>query len=673
MNRFTKLCIPLAFAGLIACAAAPDPIPSNTHPAPNDIELQPGEDFYLYTNQAWKTANPIPAAKSSWSVAHEINESNKALLHQIMIDAGAASNSSDHITSQLGKLWNSGMDTEAIEKAGLDSIRWYLNRIDSIEDAQTLAQVVAELHLINVDVLFGLGADADFENSSQTITFLSPGGLGLPEKDYYFREDDDSMALRMQYVAHIGNMLQLAGATEENAKAAAERIFTLELKLAEKSLAALDYRDPQVLSNKISSMTLGTEITPNFDWSTYSASMGLEQQPMVNLIGPDFFSRLNSLLVEVDLATWREYLRWHLITRSAPFLNQALVEEDFDFYSRKLSGTEQNQTRWERVLGSANGAMGDALGQAFVKVAFSPEAKSAALTMVNDLLAAFRVRLGSLEWMTEETKARAVEKLDSFTVKIGYPDVWRDYTSLEMNQGSWIGNMFAASIFNNRFELAKIGKPVDKAEWGMSPQTVNAYYNPLANEIVFPAAILQPPFFSLDQSLAENYGSMGAIIGHEITHGFDDMGSQFDADGNLSNWWTAADREEFDRRTAILVKQFDAYVAVDDLHVNGSLTLGENIADLGGVQMAYLAFKTRESLNSVKGNSDQDFFTAYVRSWRGNTRPAAMKLQINTDPHAPGHFRANGPLGNFPAFAEAFHLDASAPMIRAASDRAEIW
>ncbi|MFK5957091.1 MAG: M13 family metallopeptidase [Planctomycetota bacterium] len=673
MNRFTKLCIPLAFTGLIACAAAPDPIPSNTHPAPNDSELQPGEDFYLYTNQAWKTANPIPAAKSSWSVAHEINESNKALLHQIMIDAGAASNSSDHITSQLGKLWNSGMDTEAIEKAGLDSIRWYLNRIDSIEDAQTLAQVVAELHLINVDVLFGLGADADFENSSQTITFLSPGGLGLPEKDYYFREDDDSVALRMQYVAHIGNMLQLAGATEEDAKAAAERVFTLELKLAEKSLAALDYRDPQVLSNKISSMTLGTEITPNFDWSTYSASMGLEQQPMVNLIGPDFFSRLNSLLVEVDLATWREYLRWHLITRSAPFLNQALVEEDFDFYSRKLSGTEQNQTRWERVLGSANGAMGDALGQAFVKVAFSPEAKSAALTMVNDLLAAFRVRLGSLEWMTEETKARAVEKLDSFTVKIGYPDVWRDYTSLEMNQGSWIGNMFAASNFNNRFELAKIGKPVDKAEWGMSPQTVNAYYNPLANEIVFPAAILQPPFFSLDQSLAENYGSMGAIIGHEITHGFDDMGSQFDADGNLSNWWTAADREEFDRRTAILVKQFDAYVAVDDLHVNGSLTLGENIADLGGVQMAYLAFKTRESLNSVKGNSDQDFFTAYVRSWRGNTRPAAMKLQINTDPHAPGHFRANGPLGNFPAFAEAFHLDASAPMVRAASDRAEIW
>lgn len=402
-------------------------------------------------------------------------------------------------------------------------------------------------------------------------------------------------------------------------------------------------------------------------------AIGVDQQPVVNLVGPKFYRNLNTLLGSEDLGTWKEYLRWHLITRSAPFLSEVFVEEDFDFYTRKLSGAEINQERWERVLGSANGAMGDALGQAFVKETFSPEAKEVALVMVGDLLDAFGSRLSQLEWMSDETKVRAHEKLASFTVKIGYPDKWRDYSALKMDHESWIGNVFAANRFNNQFGLAKIGKPVDKAEWGMSPQTVNAYYNPLANEIVFPAAILQAPFFSLDQTLAENYGSMGAIIGHEITHGFDDMGSQFDASGNLSNWWTETDREEFDRRTAILVEQFDSYVAVDDLHVNGSLTLGENIADLGGVQMAYLALQMRESLTSEQPNSDQVFFMAWARSWRENARPEGLKLQINTDSHSPNHFRANGPLSNFPAFAEAFNLTDDSPMVREASSRVEIW
>lgn len=670
MKCLSHLCISLALAGLTACAPPSVPQATTAH---SDSTYGPAKDFYLYTNHAWKEANPIPAAKGSWGVFHEINERNKVVLHQIMVDAGKQVLSSDQITLQLGTLWNTGMDTDAIEAAGIESIRWYLDRIDGIDSPASLAQVVADLHMINVDVMFGLGAEADFDNSTETITFMAPGGLGLPEKDYYFREDEESVKLRVQYVEHMTRMLELAGSTSLNATAAAERIYGLELQLAEHTLAALEYRDPQVLSNKIPSSELSLEVVPNFDWSTYMQAIGVDQQPVVNLVGPKFYRNLNTLLGSEDLGTWKEYLRWHLITRSAPFLSEVFVEEDFDFYTRKLSGAEINQERWERVLGSANGAMGDALGQAFVKETFSPEAKEVALVMVGDLLDAFGSRLSQLEWMSDETKVRAHEKLASFTVKIGYPDKWRDYSALKMDHESWIGNVFAANRFNNQFGLAKIGKPVDKAEWGMSPQTVNAYYNPLANEIVFPAAILQAPFFSLDQTLAENYGSMGAIIGHEITHGFDDMGSQFDASGNLSNWWTETDREEFDRRTAILVEQFDSYVAVDDLHVNGSLTLGENIADLGGVQMAYLALQMRESLTSEQPNSDQVFFMAWARSWRENARPEGLKLQINTDSHSPNHFRANGPLSNFPAFAEAFNLTDDSPMVREASSRVEIW
>lgn len=666
MKCLPQLCIPLAILALGSCAI-------HQSSAQTDLDFSPSEDFYLYTNHAWKDANPIPDAKGSWGVFHEINERNKVILHQIMIDAGAAVASSDPITLQLGALWNTGMDTAVIEAAGIESIRGYLDRIDNIEDASAFAKVVGELHMINVDVLFGLGPVADFENSTENIAFLGPGGLGLPEKDYYFRDDEESVELREQYVVHIGRMLELAGASAMDSQVSAARIYALELAMAEQTLAALEYRDMEVLANKIPAEELVYEIAPNFDWLAYADAIGLDPQPVVNLVGPRFFRNLNTMLDSEDLGTWREYLRWHLISRSAPFLNGALVEENFDFYTRKLSGTQRNQERWERVLGSANGAMGDALGQAFVAHTFSPEAKALALVMVDDLLDAFRGRIDQLEWMTAETKVKAQEKLASFTVKIGYPDKWRDYSGLEMNSDSWIGNVFAANRFNNQFDLTKIGKPVDPTEWGMSPQTVNAYYNPLANEIVFPAAILQPPFFGLEQSLAENYGSMGAIIGHEITHGFDDMGSQFDAAGNLSNWWTEADREEFDRRTAVLVEQFDNYVAIDDLHVNGSLTLGENIADLGGVQMAYLALKKRESMTSAQPNSDQVFFMAWARSWRENARPEGLKLQVNTDPHSPNHFRANGPLGNFPAFAEAFHLDESSPMVREASSRVEIW
>ncbi len=660
--------IPLALA-ITACAG-----PAHHAEQPS---FNPGEDFYLYVNHDWLDANPVPPAYGSWGVFHEINERSKAILHEILVDAAANPNSQDALTQQLGRIWAAGMDTDAIEAAGVNSIRPYLDQIGQVDSHQALAQVVAQLHLVNVDVLFGLGAEADFEDSSQNITFIAPGGLGLPEKDYYFREDEESETLRKQYVQHIANMLELAGDSAEQAQAAAQRIFEMETAMATETLGAVEYRDPQVLANKIPSNELSKEIMPGFAWELYFEALGLDPQPVVNLVGPKYFRHLNGLLAQFSLADWRDYFRWHLITRSAPFLSSNFAEEDFDFFQRKLSGTQTNKERWERVLRSVNRSMGDALGKAFVARTFSPEAKVTAQQMVADLLAAFRGRIQELAWMTEETKAKALEKLDAFTVKIGYPDKWRDYSQLQLTGDSWVEMLFQAAIFNNRFDLAKIGKPVDKTEWDMSPQTVNAYYNPLANAIVFPAAILQPPFFGLEQSLAENYGSMGAIIGHEITHGFDDMGSQFDADGNLTNWWTDADREEFERRAQVLVEQFNAYVAIDDLHVNGKLTLGENIADLGGLQMAYRAFQIRAAETPqpvVDGlTPEQQFFIAWARSWRANFRPEKLKLQVNTDPHSPDHFRANGPLGNLPVFAEAFHLGENAPMVRPASQRADIW
>jgi len=383
-------------------------------------------------------------------------------------------------------------------------------------------------------------------------------------------------------------------------------------------------------------------------------------------------------LNDIPIEDWRTYFIWHLLSNSAPYMGSSFVAEDFDFFSRKLSGTPSQGERWKRVLRSVNAAMGEGLGQAFVAKTFSPEAKDLAERMVQDLLSAYRVNIKGLDWMTEETKEKALEKLNSFTVKIGYPDEWRDYSALDLDGDSWLENVMIARVFNNRFHLAKIGKPVDKLEWGMSPQTVNAYYNPLGNEIVFPAAIMQPPFFGINQTLAENYGSMGAIIGHEITHGFDDMGSQFDAQGNMVNWWTDADRAEFEARAGVLVNQFNDYQVFDDLNVNGELTLGENIADLGGLKMAYLAFQMRSEILGGQPDIDglspsQQFFTAWARSWRTNARDESLRLQVNTDPHSPHMFRANSPLGNLPEFAEAFGLTTDAPMVLDAAERASIW
>ena len=672
MRRIAPLLLSALLAALTSCGS-PAVGDGCCPPAPC-----PGEDFYTHVNQPWLESHPIPAAYGSYGVFHEINDRNQELLREILEQAGESHMATDasELSRKLGRFWASAMDSEANEAAGTQGLAPYLAQIDGIASAEDFARVVAHLHLVNADVLFGLGAEADFSDSTRKITFLVPGGFGLPEKDYYFLEDEESVTLRQQYVTHIGNMLRLLG--DVDADASAEAAWAIELLMAEQSLNAVQYRDPSVLANRILSSEMAGEIIPDFDWGTYFAALGVDQQEYVNLVAPSYFQHLNSLLSGFPMEDWKAYLRWHLVSSCAPYMTADLVAEDFDFFSRKLRGTPENRDLWERALRSVNGSMGEALGQAFVARAFTPEAKDLALEMVADLLEAYRIDIQQLEWMTDTTKEKALEKLAAFTVKIGYPDKWRDWSGLHVIGDTWLENVLEARVFNNRHELAKIGKAVDPTEWGMSPQTVNAYYNPLANEIVFPAAILQPPFFGLEQSLADNYGAMGAIIGHEITHGFDDMGSQFDAQGNMVNWWTEEDRAEFEKRAQVLVDQFDAYVAIDDLHVNGELTLGENIADLGGLKMAHMAFRLRSERNGVVESADgfsgdQLFFRSWARAWRQNSRDEALKLQVNTDPHSPEKFRANGPLGNLPTFAEAFGLSEDSPMVREASARADIW
>lgn len=640
--------------------------------------LSLADDFYLAVNADWIATNPIPDEYGSWGVFHEINIRNQDLLLEILQEASASYQKpgASHITKLLGTMYGTGMDENAAENYGVEAIRQELDLIDGMQSTADLPGILAYLHNIGVNALFGLGSEADFTDSSQTITFMAQDGLGLPEKDYYFREDNETLDLREAYVAHIARMLGLAGAGADQAADDAESILAFETMLADASLSAVEMRDMTVIANRIPIAELHA-LTPDFNWGTYQFALGLPAQPVANVVGPEYFLTWNNMLTEVPLPQWKAYLRWQLLTRSASYLSSDFVNEDFDFFGRKLNGRQAKSDRWKRVLGSVNGGLGEALGQAFVERAFTPEAKALALSMVDDLLAAYRIGLQDLAWMTPATREAALEKLASFTVKIGYPDEWQDFSELELQDGPWVRNVFTATAFQNAVDLARIGKPTDRSLWGMSPQTVNAYYNPLSNEIVFPAAIMQPPFFGLELTLAENYGAMGGIIGHEITHGFDDMGSQFDAQGNLVNWWTEEDLAEFEARSQILVEQFDAYVAIDDLHVNGELTLGENIADLGGIKMAYKAFQMRaaqEPQGMVNGYTpEQQFFRAWARAWRENTRPESLKVQVNTDPHSPNHFRANGPLGNLQEFADAFGLGEDSPMMRPISGRADIW
>lgn len=661
------------FPVLAACQAST--VQGDLSPADMDATTDPGDDFYRYANGGWLDRTEIPAEESSWGLGSEVNERNRKLLRKIMEDA--AQNRADDpqsVGGKLGSFWSSGMNTAQIEAVGLVPLDPELIRIDNISDRESFARVVARLHTIGVGAVFDFGAEAALDDPTMIFAWATQGGLGLPDRDYYTREDEESATLREDYVAHVTTMFGLAG--DDYPEGAAATVQAIETRLANSSLTQVALRDPSNYDRKIT-MDQARGDMPNFAWDAYLSGAGLEGLATLNQPMPDFFAELNTMLDEVPLRDWKTYLRWHLLRGYAGFLSDEFANESFAFYGTRLSGTPEMEPRWRRVLGAVNAGMGEAVGQLYVEQAFPPRAKERVIAMVQGILDVMQSRLESIDWMGPETRAQALEKLSTFGVKLGYPDEWRDWSQLSITGESYAANVMRSREYDFRYQIDKIGKPTDPNDWGMTPQMLNAYYHPLRNEIVFPAAILQPPFFSADADDPLNYGAIGAVIGHEITHGFDDSGSQFDADGRLRNWWTDQDRAEFEARTKKLIEQYSAFEPLPGVLVNGELTLGENIADLGGVSIALEAMQkanTGRADPMLGGLSrEQRFFLAFARVWRREVRDEALKLQVNTDPHSPARYRVLGPLANLPEFSDAFAVPASAPMMLPESERAIIW
>ena len=641
-----------------------------------DASVAACTDFYQHANGGWEKSNPIPAAYSSWGLMNELSERNLAVLHDILETAAKAKAKPGSTQQKIGDFYAAAMDEAGIEKAGYTPIQSDLAAIDALEDRKDLVALVNRWHADGLSVLFGFGKEADLKNSTMNIAYATQGGLGLPDRDYYTKDDADSKALRDQYVAHVERMLVLIGGDAKQAKTDAAAILALETRLAKASLTKLDLRDPSKSYNLVE-VAAANKATPNFDWNALLAAIDRKDITAFSLSHPAFFAEMDRALADTPIDTWKAYLRWHLVDTAAPYLSKAFVEADFDFSGRTLRGAKELRPRWKRAVDAVNANLGEALGELFVAKTFPPEAKAEMQTLVQNLLKALKQRLQDLEWMGEATKQEAMAKFATFTPKIGYPDRWRDYSKLEIKKQHYWHNVRAGIAFETRRQFAQIGQPVDKTEWGMLPQTVNAYYNPLANEIVFPAAILQPPYFDLEADAALNYGAIGGVIGHEIMHGFDDQGSQFDARGNLRMWWTDQDRAQFNERTAKLVKQFDGFVAIEDLHVNGKLTLGENIADLGGLLVAYDAWRSateNQRLRPIDGlTPDQRFFHAWAQGWRRQHTEQDLKLRLNTDVHAPAKFRVLGPFANMDSFAAAFDCKPGDKMVAPAEAKVVIW
>ncbi len=676
MNRTNRTLLASAIA--LACATA------GLHAKPLDTAtLEPSiaacTDFYGHVNAKWAAANPVPAEYTRWGTFNELRDESLEVQHGIVQKLAAdAKAKAGSIERKLGDFYASGMDEAAIEKAGLDALKPEFAAIAKLKSPADVAGYVTRAYAQGNMQLFRFSGRADFKDSSTVIAYANQGGLGLPERGYYLEQKPDYERIRKAYVEHIANVLAMSGVAKDDATRQAGWIMALETSLAEASLPPIEMRDPKNQYNPVS-VADADKVTPHFPWKTFFAAQGLEDITTFSLSQPKFFAAMDEHLAETPVEHWRAYLRFHVVDDLAPYLTDAFVQENYAFYNRTLRGQKEIQTRWKRVLGTVNGGMGMALGQLYVAQTFPPESKARAQELVTDLGAAYKARIEKLDWMGDETKKKALEKWASFTPKIGYPDKWRDWSGLSVSRMSYVGNVMASAKFEHAWRMAKIGKPVDRSEWGMTPQTVNAYYNAAQNEIVFPAAILQPPFFDAKADHALNYGGIGAVIGHEMGHGYDDRGSQFDAKGNFSNWWTDEDRKAFTARTDLLVSQFDDYVVLDDVHVKGKLTLGENIADLGGLAVAYDALQLAlarhpEGKAAIDGLSpEKRFFINWARVWRTNTLPEESRVLANTDSHAPGKFRAIGAPSNMPLFAEAFGCKAGDAMVRPADVRVKIW
>ena len=640
-----------------------------------DVNVSACADFNQYANGGWLKKNPIPPAYSNWGVANVLSERNRDMLHAILEKAAKSKAAPGTIDQKIGDYYTSCMDEAAIEAQGLKPLQPELERIDAIKSVDDLQGEIARLHSLGFAPIFNFGSVQDRKNSEEVTAGAFQGGLGLPDRDYYLKDDPKSQEIRGKYAAYVQKIFELAGDTSAAAADEAKNVIALETKLAQSSITRVQRRDPEATYHRMT-LKQASELTPTFAWSRYYTALGVPSPAAINVGMPDFFKEVDKDLTAVALSDWKNYLRFNMINSAAPSLSKKFVDASFDFFSATLRGTKEQLPRWKRCVATTDRALGEALGQAYVKEAFPPAAKARMLSMVNNLADALSSDIKGLEWMNDATKTQGLAKLNAFTRKIGYPDKWRDYTALAVDRGAYIQNVVRARTFESKRDIEKIGQPVDRGEWGMSPPTVNAYYNPSMNEIVFPAGILQPPFYDPNRDDAYNYGSVGAVIGHEMTHGFDDQGAKFDAKGNLSNWWTPADLAAFQKQAECIQKQFDEF-KVGDVYTNGKLVSGESIADLAGLKIAFAAYQKSQQGKPAKiidgFTPEQRFFIGYARSWASAGRPEAERLQATTDPHPLDRFRANAPLTNLPAFASAFGCKASDPMVRPAEKRCIVW
>ena len=651
------------------------PYTPSLDPSSMDKTIDPCGDFYSYSCGGWQKKNPIPADQTSWSVYGKLYEDNLTYLRGILVEDAKAKNRGP-IEQKIGDFYGACMEEGEVNAAGAKPMQAELDSVAALKSTKDIAALLAKLHLAGDSALFGAGSMQDPDNSESMIVGLEQGGLGLPDRDYYLNDDQKSKDDRAKYLEHVQKVFTLIGESPEMAKQHADTVMKIETELAKNSLTRVERRDPYKIKNRMTPSELAA-LAPNFDWNAYFAAAAVPKFDMLNVNSKVFFKDVSDQVGSVPLADWKTYLRFHIANSRSPYLSKAFVDENFAFYRAYLRGAKEQQPRWKRCVEWTDQLLGEALGQEYVKKTFSPELKASTLDMTRRIEDAMAERIQQLDWMSPATKQQAVLKLKSIRNKVGYPDKWRDYSSVTIKPNDFYGDVTRAIQFESHRDFNKVSKPVDRAEWGMSPPTVNAYYNPQMNDINFPAGVLQPPLYDAKLDDAPNYGNTGSTIGHELTHGFDDEGRQFDAQGNLKDWWTKEDADQFVKRADCVVDQYAKYVIVDDIHINSKLTEGEDVADFGGTILAYMAWKDATKDKKLEDRDgltpDQRFFVGLAQWACENNRPENLRVNAKTDPHSPGKYRINGVVVNMPEFRKAFSCKQGQPMVKPAEQVCHVW